>query len=849
MAIERRLNGMGESIEGNAAEVGLDAVLEIEIEEPEVLTLDDGSVEVVLISDNTSDDIDSAPFDANLAEYMDDGQLIELSTELVDAVESDTQSRKEWADTFVKGMEVLGFKYENRTEPWENACGVYSTVLAEAAIRFQAEAMSETFPAAGPVKTKILGEITREKEDAALRVKTDMNYELTDVMVEYRPEHERMLYSLGLAGSAFKKIYFDPNINRQVAMYIPAEDMIVPYGASTLETAERVTHVMRKTKNEMTKLQAGGFYRNVELGDPVTFFTDIEEEKAKEGGFSLNSDDRYTLYEVHADLVIDEVDQPERERPRGMGLARGEERGSGDELQIAKPYVVTIEQGTGTVLAVRRNWNPDDPLTLKRQHFVHYVYVPGFGFYGLGLIHIIGGYARAGTSIIRQLVDAGTLSNLPGGLKSRGLRVKGDDTPIGPGEFRDVDVPSGSIRDNILPLPYKEPSQTLLALLDKITEEGRRLGAISDMNISDMSANAPVGTTLALLERTLKPMAAVQSRVHYAMKQEFKLLRAIMAEYAPAEYEYMPDRGEQRARQADYATVEVIPVSDPNSSTMAQRVVQYQTVMQMAQAAPQIYDLPQLHRQMIEVLGIRNADKLVPTDDDMAPVDPISENMDALTGSPIKAFMYQDHQAHISAHQAFIQDPMIAQTIGQNPLANQIMGELQAHIAEHTAFLYRRQIEERIGAPLPPPNEELSEEIETQLAQLQATAAIQLTQAHQQQQAQQEAEQQAQDPIMQMRQEELRLKGEEQERKALKDASGVALDQGRLDLDTKKAQSTAALEANRIASQNQAAEAKNDVAEAKVILDMAKVKGEEERTRAEAHRDASEAYRDDREDR
>jgi len=848
MAIERRLNGMGESIEGNAAEVGLDAVLEIEIEEPEVLTLDDGSVEVTLIAEG-EEDIASAPFDANLAEYLEDGHLAELSSELVASVESDTQSRREWADTFVKGLEVLGFNYENRTEPWENACGVYSTILAEAAIRFQAEAMSETFPAGGPVKTQILGEITREKEDAALRVKTDMNYELTDVMVEYRPEHERMLYSLGLAGSAFKKVYFDPNLDRQVALYIPAEDMIVPYGASNIETAERVTHVMRKTKNEMIKLQAAGFYRTVELGEPVTFFTDIEEEKAKEGGFSLNSDDRYTLYEIHADLVLDEVDEAEREDPRGMGLARREASDDRNELQIAKPYVVTIEQGTGTVLAVRRNWNPDDPLTLKRQHFVHYVYVPGFGFYGLGLIHIIGGYARAGTSIIRQLVDAGTLSNLPGGLKSRGLRVKGDDTPIGPGEFRDVDVPSGSIRENILPLPYKEPSQTLLALLDKITEEGRRLGAISDMNISDMSANAPVGTTLALLERTLKPMAAVQSRVHYAMKQEFKLLRAIMAEYAPQEYLYMPDRGEPRARQADYATVEVIPVSDPNSSTMAQRVVQYQTVMQLAQATPQIYDLPQLHRQMIEVLGIKNADKLVPTDDDMDPVDPISENMDALTGSPIKAFMYQDHQAHISAHQAFIQDPMIAQTIGQNPLANQIMGELQAHIAEHTAFLYRRQIEERIGAPLPPPNEELSEEIETQLAQLQATAAIQLTQAHQQQQAQQEAEQQAQDPIMQMRQEELRLKGEEQERKALKDASDVALDQGRLDLDTKKAQSTAALEANRIASQNQASEAKNDVAEAKVILDMAKVKGEEKRTEAEAHRDASEAYRDDREDR
>ena len=848
MAIERSLNGMGESIEGNAGEIGIDEVLEIEIEAPEILTLDDGSVEITLIAEG-AEDLASAPFDANLADYLDEGQLVELSTELVASVESDTQSRREWADTFVKGLEVLGFNYENRTEPWENACGVYSTVLAEAAIRFQAEAMSETFPAVGPVKTQILGEITRDKEDAALRVKTDMNYELTEVMVEYRPEHERMLYSLGLAGSAFKKIYFDPNLDRQVALYIPAEDMIVPYGASNLETAERVTHVMRKTKNEMVKLQAAGFYRNIELGEPVTFFTDIEEEKAKEGGFSLNSDDRYTLYEIHADLVLDEVDEAEREDPRGMGLARREQSDDRDELQIAKPYVVTIEQGTGTVLAVRRNWNPDDPLKLKRQHFVHYVYVPGFGFYGLGLIHIIGGYARAGTSIIRQLVDAGTLSNLPGGLKSRGLRVKGDDTPIGPGEFRDVDVPSGSIRDNILPLPYKEPSQTLLALLDKITEEGRRLGAISDMNISDMSANAPVGTTLALLERTLKPMAAVQSRVHYAMRQEFKLLRAIMAEYAPAEYEYMPDRGEQRARQADYATVEVIPVSDPNSSTMAQRVVQYQTVMQLAQATPQIYDLPQLHRQMIEVLGIKNADKLVPTEDDMTPVDPVSENMDALTSTPIKAFMYQDHQAHIQAHQAFLQDPMIAQTIGQNPLANQIMGELQAHIAEHTAFLYRRQIEERIGAPLPPPNEELSEEVEIQLAQLQATAAIQLTQAHQQQQAQQAAEEQAQDPIIQMQQEELRLKAEEQERKALKDASDVALDQARLDLDTKKAQSTAALEANRIASQNQAAEAKNDVAEAKVILDMAKVKGEEKRTRAEAHRDASEAYRDDREDR
>ena len=843
MAIERSMftAPQGETVEAVEA-------IEIEIE-PEVVALEDGSMEITLVQDAMQTDIASAPFDANLADYMDDSQLNQLSGDLVAAVDGDIHSRRDWAETFVKGLEVLGFSYEDRTEPWENACGVYSTVLAEAAIRFQAEAMSETFPAAGPVKTQILGEITREKEDASLRVKTDMNYELTDVMVEYRPEHERMLYSLGLAGSAFKKVYFDPSMDRQVALYIPAEDMVVPYGASNLETAERVTHIMRKTKNDVVKLQDAGFYRNVELGEPVTFTTDIEEQKAKESGFSINDDDRYTLYEIHADLILDEVDQPERERPRGMGLARGEERKEGEALQIALPYVVTLEQGTGTVLAIRRNWNPDDPLKLKRQHFVHYVYVPGFGFYGLGLIHIIGGYARAGTSIIRQLVDAGTLSNLPGGLKSRGLRVKGDDTPIGPGEFRDVDVPSGSIRDNILPLPYKEPSQTLLALLDKITEEGRRLGAISDMNISDMSANAPVGTTLALLERTLKPMAAVQSRVHYAMKQEFKLLRAIMAEYAPLEYGYEPDRGTPRARQADYATVEVIPVSDPNSSTMAQRVVQYQTVLQMAQASPQIYDLPQLHRQMIEVLGIKNADKLVPTDDDMKPEDPVSENMDALVGKPIKAFLYQNHEAHIQTHQAFLEDPQMAATIGQNPMANQIVGELQAHIAEHTAFLYRQQLEQTLGQTLPPPNEELPEQFEVRLAGLISKAAIQLTAQKQAQAAQQQAQEIAEDPLIQMQQRELAIKEQDAQRKAAKDVADVELDQQRLALDKEKSTGNLVIEAQRIASQNQASEAKNDVSEAKVIIDMAKAVDEEKRTRAEAERDRDEALRDDREDR
>ena len=748
--------------------------LEIEILDPEAVTLSDGSMEVTIIPGTEAD---FTEFGMNLAEVLDESHLNKLAGDLIEQVQSDTDSRKDWADTFVKGLDVLGFKYEDRTDPWDGACGVFSTVLAEAAIRFQAETMSETFPAAGPVKTKILGEETKDKEEAATRVKADMNYELTERMVEYRPEHERMLYSLGLAGSAFKKVYYDPNLGRQAAIYISAEDVIVPYGASNIESAERVTHIMRKTKNELKKLQAAGFYRDIELGEPEAYHTDIEEKKAEEGGYSLSNDDRYAIYEVHADLLIDGVD---------------------DDDGIARPYVVTIERGSGEVLAVRRNYEEGDPLTLKRQHFVHYVYVPGFGFYGLGLIHIIGGYAKAGTSLIRQLVDAGTLSNLPGGLKSRGLRIKGDDTPIEPGEFKDVDVPSGSIRDNIMPLPYKEPSQTLLALLNQITTEGRRLGAISDMNISDMSANAPVGTTLALLERTLKPMAAVQARVHYAMKQEFKLLKAIMAEYAPAEYTYEPVRGEVTAKQADYMMVDVIPVSDPNSSTMAQRVVQYQAVLQMSQQAPQIYDLPQLHRQMIEVLGVKNADKLVPTKDDAKPTDPISENMDALVGKPMKAFIYQDHEAHIATHTSFMQDPMMAQMIGQNPQAKQIMTSLQAHVAEHLGFSYRQKIEEKLGAPLPAPNEEMPEDMEVQLSRLVADAGKQLTQANQKQAAQQKAQQQQQDPIIQMKQAELQIKQAEEQRKAQKDQADSALQQERLNLQKAKDATSAMMDAERI---------------------------------------------------
>ena len=736
--------------------------LEIEIIDPESVTLSDGSMEVTIIP---GDETDFSEFGANLAELMEDDALETLSSDLVGQINTDIEARKDWADTFVKGLDVLGFKYEERSDPWEGACGVNSTVLAEAAIRFQAETMSETMPAAGPVKTKILGRETKEKDEAAARVKADMNYELTENMVEYRPEHERMLYSLGLAGSAFKKVYYDPNLGRQAAIYISAEDVIVPYGASNIEAAERVTHVMRKTKNELKKLQAAGFYKDIDLGDPEPYHTDIEEKKAEEGGYSLTDDDRYAVYEIHADLLIEGID---------------------DDDEIARPYVVTIERGSGEVLAVRRNYEEGDPLTLKRQHFVHYNYVPGFGFYGLGLIHIIGGYARAGTSLIRQLVDAGTLSNLPGGLKSRGLRIKGDDSPINPGEFKDVDVPSGSIRDNIMPLPYKEPSQTLLALLNQITTEGRRLGAISDMDISDMSANAPVGTTLALLERTLKPMAAVQARVHYAMKQEFKLLKAIMAEYAPEEYAYIPSRGEVGAKRSDYLMVDVIPVSDPNNSTMAQRVVQYQTVLQMSAQAPQIYDLPQLHRQMIEVLGVKNAEKLVPTKDDARPTDPISENMDALIGKPIKAFIYQDQEAHIGTHMAFMQDPMMAQMIGQNPQAKQIMASLQAHIAEHLGFSYRQKIEEKLGAPLPAPNEEMTEDMEVQLSRLVADAGKQLQQANQQQAAQKKAQEQQKDPIMQMKQAELQIKQAEEQRKTANDQADQQIKQFEMQLKEQK---------------------------------------------------------------
>jgi hypothetical protein len=737
-----------------AAPQGLESLqpdIEIEIENPEAVHIDMGGLEIDLEPGEGNEE----GFDDNLAEYISDSVLDSLGSELVSEVDKDLMDRKDWMRTYVEGLKLLGLKYEERTEPWNGACGVFHPMLTESVVRFQSEAMMETFPAMGPVKTQIIGAIDVLAEESAARVRDDMNYQLTEVMAEYRPEHEKLLWSLPLAGSAFKKVYYDPNKGRQVAMFIPAEDIVVPYGASSLETAERVTHVMRKTPNELKKLMVAGFYSDVELGEPSNELDDIEKQKAEEMGLSATQDNRFRILEMHVDLDLEGYEDKDDE---------------GEMTGIALPYVVTIEKGTTKVLSVRRNWYEGDKLHLKRQHFVHYQYIPGFGFYGYGLIHLIGGYAKSSTMLIRQLVDAGTLSNLPGGLKSRGLRIKGDDTPIAPGEFRDVDVPSGSIRDNILPLPYKEPSQVLFALFQNIVSEGRAFASSGDMNVSDMSANAPVGTTLALLERTLKVMSAVQARLHYAMKQEFKLLKVIIADYTPEEYDYKPEGGDRDVKKSDYDSVDVIPVSDPNAATMAQKVVQYQAVLQLAQSAPQLYDLPLLHRQMIEILGVKNAAKLVPTEDDAVPVDPVQENQDVLTGKPVKAFIEQNHQAHIAVHQAAMQDPKIQQLMQMNPQAPAIMAAAMAHINEHIAFEYRKQVEMEMGLPLPTKeqNKEVTPELADRIAMMAAQASQKLLQQNQQEAKQQAAQQQQQDPVVQMQQQELQIKQQELQLKAQK---------------------------------------------------------------------------------
>jgi len=718
--------------------------IEIEIEDPESVSIGIDGIEIELEKRKpTAED-----FDANLADFMEEKDIATLGEDLIADFEKDINDRKEWMQTYVEGMKLLGLKYEERSEPWEGACGVFHPMLTESVVRFQSEGIMETFPAAGPVKTQIIGKDTPEKEEASLRVREDMNYQLTEIMTEYRPEHEKMLWNLPISGSAFKKVYFDPNKGRQVAMFIPAEDIVVPYGASSLETAERVTHVMRKTKNEIIKLQDAGFYSDVDLGEPKFELDDIEKQKAEEMGLTATEDDRYRILEMHVDLDLPGYEHKDKKgKPTGIGL----------------PYVITIDKSSGQILAIRRNWYEDDELHTKRQHFVHYQYIPGFGFYGYGLIHLIGGYAKSATMLIRQLVDAGTLSNLPGGLKSRGLRIKGDDTPIQPGEFRDVDVPSGSIRDNILPLPYKEPSQVLYTLFQNIVQEGRAFASAGDMNVSDMSAQAPVGTTLAILERTLKVMGAVQARMHYTMRQEFKLLKAIIADYTPEEYDYEPIEGSRHAKKSDYDLVAVIPVSDPNASTMAQKIVQYQAAMQLAQTAPQLYDLPLLHRQMIEVLGIKNAAKLVPIEDDAVPTDPVQENQNLLTGKPIKAFIEQDHEAHIATHMSAMQNPKIMALLQMNPQAPALQAAMMAHINEHIGFEYRKQVEASIGLMLPTEDQEknMTPEVAAQVAQLTAQASQRLMQQAQSEAAQQAAQQKAQDPIIQMQQQELQIKIQE----------------------------------------------------------------------------------------
>ena len=785
MAIDKALYQAPVGIEEAAA---MESPIEIEIEDPESVTIGLDGLEIQIEPEPESEE----DFNANLAEYLDDGTLTELCNDLIGDFDSDISSRKDWIQTYVDGLELLGLKIEERAEPWEGACGVYHPMLSEALVKFQAETMMSIFPASGPVKTLVIGKDTPEKKDAAERVREDMNYQLTEIMPEYRPETERMLWGLGLAGNAFKKVYYDPNLERQVAMFVPAEDMVVPYGAPSLEAAERVTHVMRKNENEIRKLQVSGFYRDIDLGEPNNTLDEVEKKIAEKLGFKATTDDRYKLLEMHVNLDLEGYEHKDEDgKPTGIAL----------------PYVVTIEKGTQNVLSIRRNWDPNDETCQKRQHFVHYGYIPGFGFYYFGLIHLIGAYAKSGTSLIRQLVDAGTLSNLPGGFKTRGLRVKGDDTPIAPGEFRDVDVPSGTMRDNIMPLPYKEPSQVLMTLLNQIVEEGRRFANTADLQISDMSAQAPVGTTLAILERTLKVMSAVQARVHYSLKQELKLLKKIIAEYTPEEYSYEPDEGSRFAKKSDYDDVDVIPVSDPNASTMAQKIVQYQAVMQLAAQSPNLFNMPLLYRQMLDVLSIKDAQKLVPLPEDMKPKDPVTENQDILMLKPVKAFSYQNHKAHIQVHMAPMQDPMIMQLLQNNPQAQAMQAAMQAHIAEHLGMEYRIQIEQRLGMSLPPQYDEAGDEVEmdpaleAKLAPLLAEAAQQVLQQNQAQAAQQQAMQQAQDPMLQLQQREVAIKEADQLRKAQKDMTDAELKAAQIATENKRIDSQAKNEMLRTAAE------------------------------------------------
>ena len=790
-----------------AAPVGIEEAaveeeaIEIEIEDPEQVTIGIGDAEIVIDPDRMDDD----EFNKNLAEELDKSYMAELSSELLEDFTNDLNSRKDWLETYVDGLELLGLKIEERSEPWEGACAVYHPLLSEALVKFQAETMMETFPAAGPVKTSIIGKETDECIEAAQRVQENMNYQLMDCMPEYRPEHERMLWGLGLAGNAFKKVYYDPALERQVSIFVPAEDMVVPYGASNLETAERITHVMRKTEQELHTLQHLGFYRDVELGEPDYDLDEVEKKIAEQMGFDATNDDRYKILEMNVNLDLEGYEDEDKDGKTGIAL----------------PYIVTIDKGTQEVLAIRRNWKQEDSQQKRREHFVHYGYIPGFGFYCFGLIHLIGGFSKSGTMLLRQLVDAGTLSNLPGGFKARGLRIKGDDTPIGPAEWRDVDAPAGTLRDNLLPLPYKEPSQVLAALMDKIIDEGRRFASAADMKVSDMSANSPVGSTLAILERTLKVMSAVNARIYYSMKKEFDLLKILIRDYTDPNYVYDPATGTPGAKQEDYNKVQLIPVADPNAATMAQKVVQYQAVMQMAQQNPDIYDLKELNKQMLEVLGVKNIGKLIPTDDDAKPLDPVSENMNMLNGTPVKAFLFQDHKAHLEVHRTFRDDPLVREMVGQNPKAPQMQAAMEAHLAEHLAFQYRLEIEKQLGVPLPEEGEVMPENIQNQVARLSADAAQKLLQQNQADASQRQAQKLQEDPLIQMQQEELRMKVQ-------KTQADIELDKAKLMLEQEKlstnVQRDMILEKARIESNEQIAGAQLG---AKAVTDDKQIKAKE----------------------
>jgi hypothetical protein len=763
-----------------------ESALEIEVVNPEAVSIEteDGGV-LIDFGDSLESEL-SEDHNANLADFIDERDLTSICLDLVSSYRADKESRSDWERSYVKGLDLLGLKNEDRTQPWDGACGVFHPLLTESVIKFQSQSIQEIFPARGPVKTAIVGKIDEKKTKQAERVQNYLNYLLTEKMTEYRSETEKMLFSLPLAGSAFRKVYFDPSLGRPCSMFVPAEDFVVSYGASDLTTCERATHVMKKSSNDIRKLQVSGFYRDVELPAASPNTDEIERKYNELTGdsASYDYDSRHSILEMHVNLDLPGFEDEEDGEPTGINL----------------PYVVAIDQSSRTILSIRRNWYEDDPLKNKREHFVHYQYMPGLGFYGFGLIHMIGGLAKSATSLLRQLVDAGTLSNLPGGLKSRGLRIKGDDTPIMPGEFRDVDVPGGAIRDNIAFLPYKEPSNVLYQLMGDIVEEGRRFASAADVKASDMNGEAPVGTTLAILERSMKVMSAVQARLHASMRVELRLLTGIVRDHGPEAYPYEED-GDPIVVEDFDNRIDIIPVSDPNAGTMAQRIMQYQAALQLAAQAPEMYDLPLLHRQMLEVLGIRDADEIVPTDKDMRPTDPVSENMNIINGKPVKAFIYQDHEAHIQTHMAMIQDPTIMEVMGKSPNAQKAQAALSAHVQEHLAFKYRQDIEKQLGVELPAPDQPMPEDIEYRISRLVAPAAAQLSGKAAKEQQMQQNEKQMQDPLIQIQMQELQIKQQQVQQRA-------EAEMAKLQLEAQKAMAKAQLEQQRLDQQSQIEQAR-----------------------------------------